>query len=153
MYQIVSLAGFRHLLRLRHEKRNLPESRQLVKLKLNKFYGSFCGFPCWFVLGSFEYMLMLLVSTIQIRATNQMVWKYAGSYLHYSIDTQTHETYLVRKTSKDRLPLPVVNLDKASVCGDRKTSFSFWQKRKFEIHIYREFRSVGRDSYLGAQYW
>ena len=51
---------------------------------------------------------------------------------------------------KVRLPLPVVNLDKASVCGDRKTSFSFWQKRKIVIHIYREFRSVGRDSYLGG---
>ena len=63
-----------------------------------------------------------------------------------------HKTYLLRKTRKDRSPLPVVNLDKASVCGDRKTSFSFWQKRKIGIHIYREFRSVGRDSYLGAQY-
>ena len=61
-----------------------------------------------------------------------------------------HKTYLLRKTSKDRLLLPVVNLDKASVCGDWKTSFSFWQKRKIGIHIYREFRSVGRDSYLGS---
>ena len=42
--------------------------------------------------------------------------------------------------------------NKASVCGDRKTSFSFWQKRKIGFHIYREFRSVGRDSYFGAQY-
>ena len=92
---------------------------------------------------------MLLVSTNTIRATNQMSEKNAGSYLHFSIDTQT---YLLRKTSKDRLPLPVVNLDKASVCGDRKTSFSFWHKRKIGIHIYREFRSVGRDSYLEAQY-
>ena len=75
--------------------------------------------------------------------------KNAGSYLHFSIDTQT---YLLGKTSKVRLPLPVVNLDKASVCGDLKTSFSFWQKRKIGIYIYREFRSVGRDSYLGAQY-
>ena len=41
---------------------------------------------------------------------------------------------------------------KASICGDPKTSFSFWQKRKIGIHIYREFWSVGRDSYLGAQY-
>ena len=56
--------------------------------------------------------------------------KYAGSYLHYSIDT---ETYLLRKTRKDRLSLPVVNLDKASICSDRKTSFSFWQKRKIGI--------------------
>ena len=92
---------------------------------------------------------MLLVSTNTIRTTNQMSEKNAGSYLHFSIDTQT---YLLRKTSKVRLPLPVVNLDKASVCGDRKTSFNFWQKRKIGIHIYREFRSVGRDSYLGAQY-
>ena len=60
--------------------------------------------------------------------------------------------HLLRKTSKVRLPLPVVNLDKASVCGDQETSFSFWQKRKIGIHIYREFRSVWRDSYLGAQY-
>ena len=75
--------------------------------------------------------------------------KKAGSYLHFSVDTQTN---LLRKTSKDRLPLPVFNLDKASVCGDRKTSFSFWQKRKIGIHIYREFRSGGRDSYLRAQY-
>ena len=57
-----------------------------------------------------------------------------------------HKTYLLRKTSKDGLPLPVVNLDKASVCGDRKTSFSFLQKQKVGIHIYREFGSVGRDS-------
>ena len=56
------------------------------------------------------------------------------------------------KPVKFDLPLSVVNLDKASVCGDRKTSFSFCQKRKIGIHIYREFRSVGRDSYLGAQY-
>ena len=56
----------------------------------------------------------------------------------------------MQKTSKDGLPLPVINLDKASVCGDRKTSFSFWQKRKIGIHIYREFQSVGRDSYLGG---
>ena len=83
----------------------------------------------------------------QYNPSNQSnVWKYAGSFLHYSIDTQT---YLLRKTSKDWLPLPVVNLDKASVCGDRKTSFSFWQKWKIEIHIYRKFRSVGRDSYWG----
>ena len=75
--------------------------------------------------------------------------KNAGSYLHFSMDTQT---YLLRKTSKVRLPLPVVNLDRASVCGDRKTSFSFWQKRKIKIYTYREFQSVGRDSYLGAQY-
>ena len=72
-------------------------------------------------------MLMLLVRTNTIRATNQMSEKNAGSCLHFSIDTQT---YLLRKTSKVRLPLPVVNLDKASVCGDQKTSFSFWQKRK-----------------------
>ena len=62
--------------------------------------------------------------------------KYAGSYLHYSVDKQT---YLLRKTSKDRLSLPVVNLDKASVCGDRKTSFSFGKKRKIGIHKYRDF--------------
>ena len=92
---------------------------------------------------------MLLVSTNTIRTTNQMAEKNADSYLHFSIDTQT---YLLRKTSKVRLPLPVVNLDKASICGDRKTSFSFWQKRKIGIYIYQEFRSVGRDSYLGAQY-
>ena len=29
-------------------------------------------FPCLFALGSFEYMLMLLVSTNTIRTTNQM---------------------------------------------------------------------------------
>ena len=46
-------------------------------------------------------------------------------YLSCAIDTQTN---LLQKTSKDQLPLPVVNLDKTSVCGDRKTSFSFWQK-------------------------
>ena len=68
---------------------------------------------------------MLLVSTNTIRATNQMSEKNAGSYLHFSVDTQT---YLLRKTSKVRLPLPFVNLDKASICGDQKTSFSFWQK-------------------------
>ena len=73
---------------------------------------------------------MLLVSTNTIRATNQMSEKNAGSYLHFSINTQT---YLLRKTSKDRLPLPVVNLDKSSVCGDRKTSFSFWQSEKLEF--------------------
>ena len=92
---------------------------------------------------------MLLVSTNTIRATNQMSEKNAGSYLHFLINTKT---YLLWKTSNVPLPLPVVNLDKASACGDGKTSFSFWQKRKIGIHIYREFRSVGRDSYLGAQY-
>ena len=90
---------------------------------------------------------MLLASTI--RATNQMSKNIPGTYLHYSIDAQTN---LLQKTSKDLLLLPVVNLDKASVCGDRKTSFSCWQKQKFGIHTYREFRSVGRVSYLGAQY-
>ena len=63
-----------------------------------------------------------------------------------------HRLTYCGKTSKVRLPLPVVNLDKASVCGDRKTSFSFKQKRKIGIHIYREFRSLRHDSYLGAQY-
>ena len=62
-----------------------------------------------------------------------------------------HRLTCCGKTSKVRLPLPVVNLDKASICSDRKTSFSFWQKRKVGIHIYREFRPVGRDSHLGAQ--
>ena len=61
-----------------------------------------------------------------------------------------HRLTCCGKPEKVQLPLPVVNLDKASVCGDRKTSFSFWQK--IGIYIYREFRSVGRDSYLGAQY-
>ena len=90
---------------------------------------------------------MLLVSTI--RATSQMSENMLVLiYYRYSIDTQT---YLLQKTSKDRLPLPVVNLDKASGCDDRKI-FSFWQKRKIGIHIYREVRSVGLDSYLGAQY-
>ena len=56
---------------------------------------------------------------------------------------------LLRKTSKVRLPLPVVNLDRASVCGDQKTSFSFWQKQKIRIHIYREFWSVRHDSFWG----
>ena len=37
MYQIVSLARLLHRLRLSPEKRNLPESRLLVKPKLNKF--------------------------------------------------------------------------------------------------------------------
>ena len=60
-----------------------------------------------------------------------------------------HRLTCCGKPVKFDLPLSVVNLDKA-VCGDRKTSFSFWQKRKIGIHIYREFRSVGRDSYLGA---
>ena len=92
---------------------------------------------------------MLLVSTNTIRTTNQMAEKNASSYLHFSIDTQT---YLLRKTSKVRLPLPVVNLDKASVCIDQKTNISFWQKRKIGIYIYREIWSVRRDSYLGAQY-
>ena len=63
-----------------------------------------------------------------------------------------HRLTCCGKPVKFDLPLSVVNLDKASVCGDRKTSLSFWQKRKIGIHIYREFRSVGRDSYLGAQY-
>ena len=49
---------------------------------------------------------MLLVSANTIRETNQMSEKNAGSYLHFSIDTQT---YLLRKISKDRLPLPAVN--------------------------------------------
>ena len=68
---------------------------------------------------------MLLVSTNTIRTTNQMSEKNAGSYLHFSVDTLT---YLLQKTSKVRLPLPVVNLDKASICNDRKTNFSFWQR-------------------------
>ena len=92
---------------------------------------------------------MLLVSTNTIRATNQTSEKML--VLIYTFQS-IHRLYLLRKTSKARLPLPVVNLGKASVCGDQKTSFSFWQKRKIGIHIYREFRSVGRDSYLGAQY-
>ena len=61
-------------------------------------------------------------------------------------------THMLRG-GNSKLPLSVVNLDKASVCGDRKTSFIFCQKQKIGIHIYREFRSVRRDSYLGAQYW
>ena len=55
---------------------------------------------------------MLLVSTTQ--AANQMF-----------------ENMLVLiYTTQSIHRLPVVNLDKASICGDRKTSFSFWQKRK-----------------------
>ena len=82
---------------------------------------------------------MFLVSTTW--TTNQMSEKYAG------YDT---ETYLLRKTSKDRLSLPVVNLDKASVCGDRKTSFSFWKKRKLEIHKYRGFLLPRREGVKGG---
>ena len=85
---------------------------------------------------------MLLVSAI--RATNQMSESMLILIYATQIDTQT---YLLRTTSKDRLPLPVVNLDKASVW---KTSLSFWQMRKIRIHMYREFRTVGQDSYLGA---
>ena len=78
--------------------------------------------------------------------------KNAGSYLHYSIDTYT---YLLRK---DQVSLPVVILDKASVCGDRKTSFSFLEKSEFiNIGIFaassggrkgrcsRGLRQIGRD--------
>ena len=93
---------------------------------------------------------MLLVSTNTIRATNQMSEKKMLVLIYTS--QSIHKTYLLQKNSKDRLPLPVVNLDKATVCGDRKTSFNFWQKRNIGIHIYWEFRSVGHDSYLGAQY-
>ena len=75
------------------------------------------------------------------------VWKYAGSYLHHSINTQT---YLLRKTSKDRLLLPVVNLDKASICGYRKTSFSFWQKRKIGVHICRDILLPRREGVKGG---
>ena len=60
--------------------------------------------------------------------------------IYSSIDTYP---YLLRKTSKVRLLLPVVNLDKTSVCGDRKTSFSLWQKRKIGIHIYQSFGLSG----------
>ena len=69
---------------------------------------------------------MLLVSN------TSNVLKYTGSYLPYAIDTQT---YLLRKTSKDRLQLPVVNLDKASICSGQTTSYNFWQKRKKFIYI------------------
>ena len=86
---------------------------------------------------------MLLVSTNTIRTTNQMSEKKCW----FLFTLLNRYIALLRKTSKVRLP--VVNLDKASVCGDRKTSLSFWQKQKIGIHIYREFRSVGRDSYLG----
>ena len=69
---------------------------------------------------------MLLVSTNTIRTTNQMSEKML--VLIYTFQS-IHILNLLWKTSKDRLPLPVVNLDKASVCGDWKTSFSFRQKR------------------------
>ena len=93
---------------------------------------------------------MLLVSTDTIRTTNQMAKKKMLVLIYTS--QSIHRLTCCGKPVKFDLPLSVVNLDKASVCGDRKTSFSFWQKRKIGIHIYREFRSVGRDSYLGAQY-
>ena len=63
---------------------------------------------------------MLLVNTA--RATNQMSENMLVPIYTTLIDTHT---YLLRKTSEDQLLLPVVNLDKASVCGDQKTSFSF----------------------------
>ena len=93
---------------------------------------------------------MLLVSTNKIRTTNQMSEKKLLVLIY--ISQLIHRLTCCGKPVKFDLPLSVVNLDKASVCGDRKTSFSFWKKRKIGIHIYREFRSVGRDSYLGAQY-
>ena len=90
---------------------------------------------------------MLLVSTVRVTdqiSENMLVLIYTTQSIHRII--------LLWKTSKDRLLLPVVNLDKASVCSDRKTSFSFCQKRKIRIHIYQKFRSVGRESNSGAQY-
>ena len=85
---------------------------------------------------------MLLVSTNIIRTTNQMSEKML--VLIYTSQSIHRLTCWGKPVKFD--------LDKASVCGDRKTSFSFWQKRKIRIDIYREFRSVGLDSYLGAQY-
>ena len=67
--------------------------------------------------------------------------------LIYTIHTHT---YLLWKTSKERLLLPVVNLDKASVCGDRKTSFSFWQKQRIGIHIYRDILLPRREGVKGG---
>ena len=72
------------------------------------------------------YTLMFLVSTI--RATNQMSENML--FLIYTTDTQT---CVLRKTSKGWLALPAVNLDKASICGDQKTSFSFWKNRNSYI--------------------
>ena len=73
---------------------------------------------------------MLLVSTNTIWATNQMSEKNAGSYLHFSIDTHT---YLLRKNSKDRLPLPVLNLDKQASAMIGKQLLAFGKSEKSEF--------------------
>ena len=74
---------------------------------------------------------MLLVSTNTIRTTNQMSEKKMLVLIFTS--QSIHRLTCCRKPVKSDLPLSVVNLDKASVCGDRKTSFSFWQSEKSEF--------------------